>query len=184
MPEVRQDEYLVFPHCQSVGVKLRAGRKFEIKALASPPQRLVVNTEVAGFTDQWTKWSFDSLWLQALQADLHQSGQWVSVAKRRYLRELSADGGQIVEITSDPTIVPAMGCNVELTVVEVGTHSAPWLTVGFEAFGPHARLSQTLEQTVENFFRSQQPPPIPLTQYSSMSYPAWLARFISASDFE
>ena len=53
---VQVHEYLVFPDCQSVGVKLREGR-FEIKAILAPAQPLGPDLGIQGKTERWVKWS-------------------------------------------------------------------------------------------------------------------------------
>ncbi len=89
-------EYLLFPDCEYVGVKLRDGR-FEIKAMRGSSEPLNPNLSVAGRREQWIKWSLASNALQALDEPLHQSGQWLKVRKERFLRRFYPEQGRIME---------------------------------------------------------------------------------------
>lgn len=169
----RTDEYLVFPGCDTVGVKLRQGR-LEIKALSSSPRPLALDPGINGRTDQWVKWSFESASLPPLVGELHQSGRWIRVGKTRYLRKWSADTGTLVEVPSEA--FPPVGCNAELTCIELQAQPGLWYSLGFEAFGPPATNGKTLDETLRRFFNAHGGMPgIRLTGRESMSYPAWLA---------
>src|SRR6188474_2886308 len=58
LEEKRSDNYLVLPAADSIGVKMRGGTKFEIKAQVTASRPLVIG-QVSGRTDQWVKWSFE-----------------------------------------------------------------------------------------------------------------------------
>lgn len=91
----RPDDYLLFADCDTVGVKLRGGKKFEVKSRVSGPRPLVLDFGINGRTEQWVRWSFASDGLAALNDELHQSGHWVQVIKERYLRKFSAESGRL-----------------------------------------------------------------------------------------
>src|SRR5437764_7681412 len=59
--EKREDSYLVFPGCDSIGVKLRAGKDLEIKAIAASPRPFQLDSGVSGRIDQWVKYSIKQL---------------------------------------------------------------------------------------------------------------------------
>ncbi len=174
-PEVRSDSYLVFPECETVGVKLREG-KLEIKGLVDPPRELTTAFGVTGRADRWVKWSFGSDGLRALEAELHQSGTWVEVHKERYLRKFSADQGTPAEVRPQAKPFPRAGCNVELTRVRLDDDPRAWFSLGFEAFGPADGVAATLQAVLPVFLEANGGAPgIPLGTHNSLSYPAWLA---------
>jgi hypothetical protein len=173
---VQVHEYLVFPDCQSVGVKLREGR-FEIKANLTAARPLGPDLGVEGRTDQWVKWSLASEALQALAPALHQSGLWLKVRKERFLRRFSADSGSLVEFRVPPGSFPRTGANIELTRIEVEAPPRFWFSLAFEAFGPPAVAEKTLLDAVRRFFQDHGPVPgVLLAEDNSLSYPAWLAK--------
>jgi hypothetical protein len=120
-PEEREDSYLVFPGCDSVGVKLRAGKDLEIKAIAAFPRPFRLDSGVSGRTDQWVKYSIKQLPSRKLD-DLLEArlpgddlGRWIRVQKNRSLRKFSADSEDLVEVSVNQKAFPTIGCNVELT---------------------------------------------------------------------
>ncbi len=173
---VQVHEYLLFPDCQSVGVKLREG-KFEIKAMLAAAQPLNPDLGIKGRTDQWVKWSFASEGLQTLVPALHQAGPWLKVRKERFLRKFSADTGHLVEVTPPSGPLPGSGCNIELTRIEVEVAARLWFSLGFEAFGPPAFAGKILIDSLRLFFKDHdRVPGISLSEENSLSYPAWLAK--------
>ena len=60
---VQVQEYLLFPDCESVGVKLREQR-FEIKAQSGPSRPLHLAFGINGRTEDWVKWSLSAEGLQ------------------------------------------------------------------------------------------------------------------------
>jgi len=176
LEDSRVDEYLLFPDCDSVGVKLREG-KLEIKAMLCAPRPISMGAGINGRTDQWVKWSFKSEGLRDLNLGLHQSGKWVKVRKERCLRKFSADAN-IVEVPAKQKPFPIAGCNVELTRIEVEEDPRFWFSLGFESFGPSGSTSKILDDTLRLFFKKRGlMPGVPLNGLASLSYPAWLATF-------
>ena len=172
MATVQVHEYLLFPRCDTVGVKFREDR-FEIKAKlgVSPPLRLAVG--IRGRREQWIKWSLPTKGLPMLGQTLHQSGPWLKVRKERNQRIFSAEAGNLEEVPAGS--FPVTGCNIELTRIEVEADSPSWFTLGFEAYGPPSVTAGILEEGVSLFFREQGPSPgINLTEANSFSYPTWL----------
>jgi len=168
---VQVHEYLLFPGCDTVGVKFREGR-FEIKAKlgVSVPFSL---GGVQGQKEQWIKWSLLTKGLPMFGQTLHQSGSWLKVRKERNQRKFSAEAGHLHEVSSGS--FPAVGCNIELTRVEVEADPSSWFTLGFEAYGPPPVTAGILEEGVGLFFQAQgQPPGITLSEANSFSYPTWL----------
>ena len=170
----RTDEYLLLPDCDTVGVKQRQG-KLEVKALVAGPRPFSLGG-VVGRVDQWVKWSFDPSEAIATQfeIELDQSGPWRTVVKKRYTQKISLNSGGPVSIPPDQ--YPEIGCNIELTMIDVQATLRTWLTFGFEAFGPSGRVVALLDQAVQHFFAAYGPPPVSLDGNDSLSYPAWLAK--------
>jgi len=169
---VQVHEYLLFPGCDTVGVKFREDR-FEIKANLGVSQPLSLPMGIEGRSQQWIKWSLATIGLPMLSQTLHQSGPWLKVRKERNQRTLSAETGHLEEVSTDSS--PVTGCNVELTYIEVEADPPSWFTLGFEAYGPPSVTAGILEEGVGSFFKAQgQGPGMNLTNTNSLSYPTWL----------
>jgi len=168
---VQVHEYLLFPGCDTVGVKFREDR-FEIKANLGISQPLSLAMGIQGRSERWIKWSLPTKGLPMLGQTLHQSGPWLKVCKERNQRILSAETGHLQEVSRNS--LPVTGCNIELTSIEVEADPPSWFTLGFEAYGPPSDTDAILEEGVGSFFRAQgQPPGTNLTKTSSFSYPKW-----------
>jgi len=173
---VQVHEYLLFPDCDSVGVKLRDGR-LEIKAMRGASQPLSANCGINGRKEQWVKWSFASEALQALNPALHQSGHWLKVRKERFLRRFSAERGPLREVTVKQEPFPLVGSTIEVTRIEVDANPRFWFSLGLEAFGPTTVAARILEDTLGLFFNEHGSiPGTTLSEYESASYPAWLTK--------
>jgi hypothetical protein len=191
----RTDHYLIFPGCETAGVKRRGKEgeqkaKFEVKVLRGAPETVRYPSGVAGRSDCWVKWSYGEppveAWAQALSAE---SEGWIAVEKRRWLRTFSLDGGALEEV--DPEKTPVEGCNVELTTITA--LGQPWWSLGLEAFDWRVnpfkdpwwsrwveglwepRVRENLRRVGAHFF-SEHPPPDVFTfdTINSLAYPAWL----------
>lgn len=179
----RSDKYLLLPDCDTASVKQRQG-KLEVKALVAGP-RPYSRGDVVGRVDQWVKWSFDpsekafgdgATFGQQLEGELDGAVPWCKVVKKRYLQKYSFDSGSLVAVSPDQR--PDTGCNIELTVIAAGPDAEPWITFGFEAFGPEStRIMAFLDQAVEHFFAEHGPAPVQPDGRDSLSYATWLARF-------
>jgi hypothetical protein len=173
----REDRYLVLPGCETVGVKLRVGTGFDVKARVDCGVVREYPLGVVGLVERWVKWSCDDPRLLSGFADASADGAaWVGVWKERRLRGFSLDSGSPVEFTAYAST--RVGCHVELTRVRVGDMDA-W-TLGLEAYGVPQRLREALDQTVAAFFTTLPPPPVLFVRSASASYPAWLARVTSS----
>ena len=174
-------EYLLFPDCDSVGVKLRDGR-LEIKAMRGTSQPLSLNLGINGRKEQWVKWSFASEALQVLDQALHQSGRWLKVRKERFLRRFSTEQGRLMEVTGRQGPLAVIGCNIEVTRIDVDANPRFWFSLGFEAFGPATVTARILDDALLSFFNEHGcVPGTTLSEYESASYPAWLARLVRTS---
>ncbi len=173
--ELREDhEYLLFPACDSVGVKARGG-KFEIKARAGSSRVLPLPFRIGGRSEDWVKWSLSAEELPQFDRVLHKSGEWMRIAKDRLLYRFAGQGDGPFEISAGENGPPPSGYSVELTKIEVEREPHSWFTFGFEAFGPRPDTTGILREAVHDFFGKHGCPPGKLlTRKNSLSYPAWL----------
>jgi len=176
---VQVHEYLLFPDCDSVGVKLRDGR-LEIKAMRGSPQRLILRSGIKGRTEQWVKWSLASEALQVLDPELHQSGRWLKVRKERFLRWFTSEQDRLTEVTGRQGPFPVVGCHIEVTRIDVDADPRFWFSLGFEAFGPPALAARILNDALFAFFDKHGPVPgRALSENKSASYPVWLTKLVN-----
>ena len=173
--EERTDHYLVFPGCESVGVKLRdagPGResRFEVKAIRGAPEVINLPRDVAGRADSWMKWSYSTNVFDQAPTLVDSDSTWVPTRKRRLLRRFSTDHGSVQEMPVGE--LPAAGCNIDL--VDLDTVDGAWWTLGFESFGPATDLRSQLHTVTTSWF-DRRPPPVPLRVTSSIAYPTWIA---------
>jgi len=169
---VQVHEYLLFPGCDTVGVKFREDR-FEIKAKVGIPQPFSLVMGIRGWREQWVKWSLATKGLPMLGPELRQSGPWLTVRKERNQRIFSAEAGNLQEVPAGS--FPVVGCNIELTRIEVEADPPSWFTLGFEAYGPPSATSGILGEGLDLFFKAQGGAPgIKLNRANSFSYPTWL----------
>lgn len=169
----RTDEYLLLPDCDTTGIKQRQGR-LEIKPLVAGPRPFVVG-DAAGRMDQWVKWSLkpSENIKTSLEADLHMSGPWRNVEKRRFTQKYSFDSGSLIPVSPDAW--PNTGCNIELTLLNTKASIENWITFGFEAFGPSGEVIALLNEALPYFFTAHGSAAVLLDGRDSLSYPAWLA---------
>ena len=165
----RTDSYLLFPGCESVGVKLREGR-FEIKAIRGASEAVRYGPGVTGRADTWVKWSHSQegvdSWIKALG---EEPEGWIQVKKKRWIRRFSLDTAKPEEAKSNEW--PDEGCHMELAAIRAG--GSRWWTIACEAFGAAHTVRRNLHLLAEHFFL-QNTPPIPLYAANSCSYPVWL----------
>jgi len=174
---VQIHEYLLFPDCESVGVKLR-GQRFEIKAKSGSSRTLHLASSIDGQTDDWVKWSLSAGELRDFRRVLHQSGRWLKLRKERLLHRVSVEGNYLVGVSGEASNSSDAGCNIELTRLEAESDSRSWFTFGFEAHGPSSNTAEILKEGVRLFFQAHGwAPGIRLNRENSLSYPAWLMRF-------
>ncbi len=174
--EERTDRYLVFPGCESGGVKMRTygqKRNFEIKLLRGAAEPLMLPSGVSGRADCWVKWSYGDPAVDDLVRDLMRASDGsVDVEKTRYLRKFSTDSGSPAEV--DPTARPTAGCGIELTGLVVRNEA--WWSFALEAFGAPENVRATLETVARAFLHTRRPADA-FSTANSCSYPAWLAAF-------
>ena len=173
VPSERMDAYLIFPGCESVGVKQREGR-FEIKAIRGASETISLGSGITGRSDAWVKWSYGGEGVDNWIASLNGEPQgWLAVKKKRWLRKFSLDNHRTEEV--EITAVPQEGCGIEVTMVTV--RNSDWWTFGLEGFGSAHTVRGSLRQAAEDFFSANQPPNR-LTTASSCSYPVWINAFL------
>ena len=166
----RTDEYVLFPGCAALGVKLRE-RRFEIKTQARllGPGRLAPGVEEIVAT--WIKLAFEVPGDAQLARAVRAEAATVAVAKQRWVRVLTPDdASEPIARTSDTTI--AQGCAVELCRLRL--RDSEWWSVGLEAFGDPTRIERCLRRAVPLALVANRLP-CELTVRNSMAYPTWFA---------
>jgi hypothetical protein len=190
----RIDSYLILGGASTVGTKLRGGDKgtsLEVKAQASAPATFQFQEGISGRVDSWVKWSFKDDSLTKALAPMQQTGQWIRIAKDRWLRKISADGREPQFVVADakaykknPALgkLPDYGCNFELTQLYVDNDREnsrkAWYTICLEAFGPDiSRTPAVLSSCARLCFRELGfPSSIKFHESNSFSYPAWFVK--------
>jgi hypothetical protein len=175
--ETRTDHYLIVSTTDALGIKLREGQ-IEIKQRIDGPHPESLSKDVDGYIERWTKWSFG---LAREHPTLHQlmiSGAWVGIKKTRWLKEYRiTKTGSVVPLGTNESSTQT--CALEIAqVIALDAHAKKrWWTLGLEASGDEAQLTQTLRRTASDVLTS--PFPGAMTEKSSRSYPQWL-RHLSA----
>jgi hypothetical protein len=191
----RIDEYLVLPGTITAGPKLRGGDKessFEIKALATPPASWRKHDRISARVDSWTKWSFKHPTLTQLVDPLRENGQWIRIAKDRWLRKINGEGMTPAFVVAnarayradheDPALrrLPDRGCNVELTQIFVDNDrrdsAKAWYSICLEAFGADLQRTPALLDACAAlaFEELGLPSGVELSERNSLSYPHWV----------
>ena len=165
----REDAYLVDPLLHGLSVKIRAGRRFEVKVRDSSPGILDVADRVRGRIEAWRKWSFP---IGLLKLDDAGSPSWAVVHKRRWTIRFQLVSGR--PTAEAPELTGESACGVDLTEVRSG--GATWWSLGFEATGPATLLSGTLRRTAALLFAETPPGDPEFDMSHSQSYVEWLSR--------
>jgi hypothetical protein len=176
----REDVYLVEPGLERLGLKERGGEGPKVDGRQAGDQRAGAGVEVKAFLGErgtvwgasvelWSKWSTRGLALEP-------HGRMLT-RKMRRLRKFDLQGAVPAEIELDadekpkpPTRpLPAVGCNVELTRVELPAKGEEWWTLGLEAFAPdHDEACRALHRLADNVAKPD------LSAVLASSYPEWL----------
>ena len=166
----RMDRYIPQPRETEISVKRRGDKpSVEVKGLVTR-RRSSEFEPLAPHVEIWCKWSCTIRGL-SLKEDM-------AITKTRWLRKFDTSKFVRSEIPLDPNekpktgySVPAQGCNVELTEVQMAGHSGVWWTLGFEAFGDLDSAPTNLTLTV----LPEKPALVRfVTSGEFLSYPAWL----------
>jgi hypothetical protein len=174
--EARSDCYLVFPGCDSVGVKLRDANDpsqshFEVKARMRGPHVARLGPRVTARVDEWVKWSAPldrfSQWADSI---LTSEPTWITVDKQRSQRLFSVDGAEPTEVALEDE--PKEGCTVDLVTL-LAAGNEPWWTVGLESFGSAESCAPNLLQVGRFVFSESVPQEFEIVQ--SLSYATWAA---------
>jgi hypothetical protein len=174
----RHDEYLHEPDQIELGMKRRGEKPgVEVKGLVTTLLHPSDVTPFVGPIEIWCKWQSLGLVIGDLAV--------VRVRKVRLLRKFQTHGRTATEIrlTEDETprdrrALPELGCNVELTRIELRSGQR-WRTLGFEAFGDLQSVEQSLLSTLSEMASRGAPS---LGSGELLSYPAWLSKHVPQSD--
>lgn len=173
--ETRPDYYLSLLECDYIGIKLRGGKKLEIK------HREIIETgftiqgrggKITGNIERWTKWD----WVDSEADERNKTilvekpnGPSLKVEKKRLQNkyEFLSDG------SIEPVIVDAKvsnGCLVEITRLDIS--GTPWYSIAAETFGQIELGKENLKKAIEYLFHNYSGPKLELN--SSYGYPKWL----------
>ena len=87
-----------------------------------------------------------------------------------------------MEVTARQGPLPVVGCNIEVTRIDVDADPQFWFSLGLEAFGPATVAVRILDDALVLFFNEHGGVPgTTLSEYESASYPAWLAKLAARS---
>jgi hypothetical protein len=170
----REDEYLREPGQTEFGLKRRGEKPgAEAKGLVTVLPQPSDTIPFVGPIEIWCKWQLLTLTLRDVSI--------VPTRKIRWLRKFDTGGGEPTEVPlgedempADRRALPKLGCNVELTRVEVGGEHV-WWTLGFEAFGDLASVERSLRSTL-SVMAARRPPS--LGSGELLNYPAWLSKHV------
>ena len=169
-PTERQDHYLLGSG-ECLGVKWREGN-VEIKQQQGEAE-VFAEQAVAGYLEQWTKWSFALEDKQALSFDSH----WLAIIKRRRLLTFAYDAHRH---TVSP-VTESQGenlCTLEYTHLTVA--EGDYYTLGLEAAGEPALIKSSLVQTIAYLSERVHFEKLGLAQRNSSNYARWIQhRFTS-----
>ncbi|WP_336516644.1 hypothetical protein [Pollutibacter soli] len=112
--EPRTDYYLVTNLKEDLGIKLREGN-IELKQRRSRSAAVNVTENVAGYIEEWEKWSFNigSTDTESKSILYNDSRQWVPLGKKRIQVKADEDG-RLTQI-KNANDVPEFGCLMEYT---------------------------------------------------------------------
>ena len=145
----RVDHYLLVTATDGLGIKYREGR-MEVKQRSAAPRVVSFGGGAVGTVARWRKWSFPLAAAVEARETLDAHGAWWAVKKSRLLRDYRIDvDGAIIPVSESNG--PEARCSVELSQVEV--IGQRWWTLGFEASGPPATLSESLERVTRYILR-------------------------------
>jgi hypothetical protein len=164
--ERREDQYLLNPSSEELGVKIKGAILLDLKVLRGSPGLLEIPQVGQGRLEIWEKWSFPA---DATGRSPGNASSWLTVQKVRRRRSFRLSQGQLVERGLSEAELP--GCTLELTEIAIG--EAAWWSLGIEAHGGSAPEA-ALHATVESLFRGSPPKGIWLEVENSLSYPRCL----------
>ena len=164
--ERREDRDLV--DGPDLGVKIKDGVRFDVKALLGRVGRITIPGVGRGHLERWEKWSFPP---HDRVAPSPGDAGWISIQKTRQRRSFRVGDAGVVERPLAEAELP--GCSIQLTDVVRGRRRS-W-TLGLEATGEPETLERVLQTTVTWLFREPSPDPTLLDLRRSMSYPRWLS---------
>jgi hypothetical protein len=131
--EARTDFYLPLPDRDDMSIKLREGN-IEIKQRTGAPEKGSLTDNVAGYFENWVKWSFTSDKEDGLSnAIIHEKKfGWKEVYKERIgVKLTNAENGEAKIVNLNQII--SSGCQVEYTRIII--EDEEWFTFALEWFG-------------------------------------------------
>jgi hypothetical protein len=182
--EARPDTYLSLPDSVDLSVKVRAGKRVEIKRRHIDVGLRTWPGGVEGRVEQWLKWSFalaekDDKGETIAGPDISApAGSWLIVDKLRHLRKFEVKAGDKVEAVPKSSF-PPQGCNLEITRLVYSNRV--WWSLGFESFGGLDTVEKNLD-LVMNYIALDFPGVSMLKAEHSYAYPAWLGMVLRSKE--
>jgi len=189
-PPDREDLYLVDGSQSELGIKVRGQKNarpgdnaaapmlkdVEAKGLLMVDSGVLTSGPLAAPVQFWCKWPFRHIDVGSTKT--------LAVRKTRWLRRFDTTGPSAIEIfldaNEDPidesrrNCLPALGCNAELTEVQLPIGD-DWWTFGVEAFGPLHTLEASLRTVAEELVRRGDGPE--LHSGVLLNYPQWINQY-------
>ncbi len=174
-PEAREDQYLLAPGCDYLGIKLRQGR-LEVKWRQGETAPNPFGSQAEGRVELWRKWICADPDTE-LQLPLASSGarNWMGVAKARSQRRYQVGPHEALVLVPEGS-VPESTCAVELTQLQIQDQT--WWSLGFEAAGPMPELSNQLRTVANRLLQNY--PGTELQSQNSYAYPHWLTLVVNS----
>ena len=113
--EERDDIYLSLPESEALGIKLRAGKKIEVKQRQSSTGAQTLRAGIEGGIEQWVKWSFDLMAKndkgEPIKSphEIAPPGYWTIIKKRRLLRKFEVNAAEKVAAVDAVNQRPGVG---------------------------------------------------------------------------
>jgi hypothetical protein len=165
----KPDAYLVIPGAADMGLKWREGQ-LQFKGLESSLGTQVFRGGHVGNVERWMKWSYEGNDIEQTFAGWFKNSRVVEIFKTRCLRKLRLNpfSHAASEVDSDASI--DRGGGVEVTDLRVNDKA--YCSVAFETFPNDSAMHEDFTSLVNLFLGKLEG--VDLTEYNSMSYPAWL----------
>ena len=126
--ERREDQYLVNPSSEELGVKIKGAILLDLKVLRGSPGLLEIPQVVKAASRSGRSGRFP---VDATGRSPGNASSWLTVQKVRRRRSFRLSEGQVIERALSEAELP--GCTMELTEIAIG--EAAWWSLGVEVHG-------------------------------------------------
>jgi hypothetical protein len=173
----KPDAYMIIPESADMGIKWREGQ-LQIKGLESSLGTQKFTGHYEGKVERWVKWSYEGKRIETAFTpwftNVNATPRIVEIHKTRRLRKVRMNPFTPTMIEVDPDTFIDRGGSLEVTDLRVGGNE--YSSVAFEAFPNDSGMHSDFTAFV-NFFLGKLHG-VELTEFNSMSYPAWLQTLV------